>query len=252
VIRTPVQAPNANGQTERLLAHPAVISSADSSTSTTPPEFANSTGADTRRACGRALGARARASGAPVAARAPAGARPLGAARRLPRAGRDARAVDQLAAKVASRTRSGSLRVPGWQHATAYLGLVPSDAEPALPPDTAWQPVERLPKMAFDDGAIALAARQRCARSSPTRTPASHSRPRRSPSRSCDCYAAALGHEVSATNLQRVLLRRNVLAQTGERRSPGRSGGRPAAVFRFRTCKLEITDEFAVLRPPDS
>ena len=63
-------------------------------------------------------------------------------------------------------------------------------------------------------------------------------------------YAAALGHPVSATNLQRVLLRRGVLEQTGERRAPGRVGGRPGAVFRFRSHELEVTDPFAVLRPP--
>ena len=63
-------------------------------------------------------------------------------------------------------------------------------------------------------------------------------------------YAAALGHEVSATNLQRVLLRRNVLEPTGSTRPPGPSGGRPAALFRFRRRELAITDEFAVLRPP--
>ncbi len=36
---------------------------------------------------------------------------------------------------------------------------------------------------------------------------------------------------------------------TGERREPGPSGGRPAALFRFRTRTLAITDQFAVLRP---
>ena len=38
-----------------------------------------------------------------------------------------------------------------------------------------------------------------------------------------ELYVAALGHEVSATNLQRVLLRRGVLEPTGERREPGRT-----------------------------
>jgi hypothetical protein len=55
---------------------------------------------------------------------------------------------------------------------------------------------------------------------------------------------------VSATNLQRVLLRRDVLEPTDESRPPGRVGGRPAALFRFRSQRLEITDQFAVLRPP--
>ena len=65
-----------------------------------------------------------------------------------------------------------------------------------------------------------------------------------------DIYVAALGHEVSATNLKRVLLRRGVLEPTGELREPGPSGGRPAAFFRFCAGGLEITDQFAVLRPP--
>ena len=41
-----------------------------------------------------------------------------------------------------------------------------------------------------------------------------------------------------------------LLEPTGERREPGRSGGRPAELFRFRARALEITDQFAVLRPP--
>ena len=36
----------------------------------------------------------------------------------------------------------------------------------------------------------------------------------------------------------------------GGRRAPGRSGGRPASLFRFRSRELAITAEFAVLRPP--
>ena len=65
-----------------------------------------------------------------------------------------------------------------------------------------------------------------------------------------DLYTAALGHPVSATNLQRVLLRRGLLEPTGEHRRYGSGGGRPAAVYRFRARELQVTDEFAVLRPP--
>ena len=65
-----------------------------------------------------------------------------------------------------------------------------------------------------------------------------------------DIYAAALGHDVSATNLKRVLLRRGALVATGERRVSGRAGGRPAQAFRYRSRQLEITDPFAALRPP--
>src|SRR3990172_241733 len=48
-----------------------------------------------------------------------------------------------------------------WQLATAYLGLVPTDLDPPLPPDTSWHPVDALPPMAFDHGAIALTGRDR-------------------------------------------------------------------------------------------
>jgi ADP-ribose pyrophosphatase YjhB (NUDIX family) len=67
-----------------------------------------------------------------------------------------------------------------------------------------------------------------------------------------DVYVAALGHDVSATNLQRVLLRRHVLQGVDGHRAPGHAGGRPAALFRFASRQLAITDEFAALRPPGS
>jgi hypothetical protein len=47
-----------------------------------------------------------------------------------------------------------------------------------------------------------------------------------------------------------VLERRGLLEPTGERRAPGPGGGRPAAVYRFTTRELAVTDPFAVLRPP--
>jgi 8-oxo-dGTP diphosphatase len=65
-----------------------------------------------------------------------------------------------------------------------------------------------------------------------------------------DVYRAALGHDVSATNLQRVLLRRRALERVEGRRAPGRTGGRPASLFRFASQHLEVTHEFAALRPP--
>jgi ADP-ribose pyrophosphatase YjhB (NUDIX family) len=136
--------------------------------------------------------------------------------------------------------------------ATAYLGLVPADVDPAVPDDTAWHPVSRLPDLAFDHRAVVLAGRDRLrAKLSYTNIAFALAPPVVTISELRDLYVAALGHEVSATNLQRVLLRRGVLEPTGERREPGRSGGRPAALYRFRSPRLEITDEFAVLRPPE-
>ena len=57
---------------------------------------------------------------------------------------------------------------------------------------------------------------------------------------------------MSATNLQRVLTRRDLLEPTGATAPSGRAGGRPAAVFRFTDRTLRVTDAFAVLRPPSS
>src|SRR5918995_572281 len=138
-----------------------------------------------------------------------------------------------------------------WQLATAYLGLVPSDLDPELPGDTDWHPVDRLPKLAFDHESIVLAGRERLrAKLSYTNLGFALAPEELAISELRDLYAAALGHDVSATNLQRVLLRRDVLEPTGRRRPPGPAGGRPGSLFRFRTDRLEITDQFAVLRPP--
>jgi ADP-ribose pyrophosphatase YjhB (NUDIX family) len=135
--------------------------------------------------------------------------------------------------------------------ATAYLGLVPTDADPVLPGDTAWHDVDELPELAFDHAEIVLAGRARLrAKLSYTNVGFALAPAEFTISELREIYRAALGHDVSATNLQRVLLRRGVLEQTGDRRGPGRAGGRPAAVFRFRSRDLEITDQFAVLRPP--
>jgi 8-oxo-dGTP diphosphatase len=138
-----------------------------------------------------------------------------------------------------------------WELATAYLGLVPLELDPGLPADTRWFPVEQLPPTAFDHGRIVLAGRERLrgklsysnigfALAPQTFTLAELR----------DVYAAALGYDVSATNLKRVLLRRGAIEPTGELRAHGPGGGRPAAAFRFRERRLEVTDPFAVLRPP--
>jgi len=134
--------------------------------------------------------------------------------------------------------------------ATAYLGLVPRDAEPELPPDTRWHAVDDLPVLAFDHERVVLAARDRLrAKLSYTNIGFALAPETFTISELRDLYRAALGHEISATNLQRVLLRRGVLKPTGELRSSGPAGGRPAAVYRFDRREYQITDQFAVLRP---
>ncbi len=158
--------------------------------------------------------------------------------------------------EVAHIEQLGTWSDPGrhpseWQVVTAYLGLVATELDPALPPDTSWHPVDALPPLAFDHQAIVLTARERLrAKLSYTNIGFALAPPEFTMSELRDVYVAALGHSVSATNLQRVLVRRGVLTATGTRRPPGSGGGRPAAVFRFRSHELEVTDQFAVLRPP--
>ncbi|MGH3980349.1 MAG: NUDIX hydrolase [Pseudonocardiaceae bacterium] len=168
----------------------------------------------------------------------------------------------QLAEKVDVRevahveqlgTFSAPGRVPPPRRiATAFLGLVPGDADPGLPSDTAWHAVRQLPDTAFDHHAIVLRARDRLrAKLSYTNLGFALAPREFTVSALRELYAAALGHRVSATNLQRVLARRGVLVPTGDTVAPGPSGGRPAALYRFAERGIRVTDPFAVLRPPD-
>jgi ADP-ribose pyrophosphatase YjhB (NUDIX family) len=159
--------------------------------------------------------------------------------------------VRELAHLEQLETRSDPVRHPHRMIATAYLGLVPTHHDPAVPGDTSWHRVDALPELAFDHHAIVLAGRARLrAKLSYTNVGFALAPPRFTISELRTVYRAALGHDVSATNLQRVLLRRGVLEPTDESRAPGRAGGRPAALFRFKSQHLEVTDQFAVLRPP--
>jgi 8-oxo-dGTP diphosphatase len=139
----------------------------------------------------------------------------------------------------------------GRELATAYLGLVPAGIDPQIPADTRWHPVDDLPELAYDHETILLTARERLrAKLSYTNLGFALAPPSFTLAELRDIYAAALGHHVTATNLQRVLLRRQLIEETGERRHYGSGGGRPAAIYRFRNPELAITDQFAVLRPP--
>ena len=161
--------------------------------------------------------------------------------------------VRELAHLEQLETRSDPERNPlRWELATAYLGLVPADVDPALPADTRWHPVDELPPLAFDHEPIVLAGRERLrgealvhehrlraraaassrSRSSATSTaPRSATTSRRRTSSACSSAATCSCRPARAA-------------------SPGPSGGRPAALYGFRSRTLEITDQFAVLRPP--
>ena len=131
--------------------------------------------------------------------------------------------------------------------ATVYLGLVRSDVELAAD----WSPATSLRVLGGDDASILAAAMARLrAKLSYTNVGFALAPATFTISELRQIYVAALGHDVSATNLQRVLVRRRLLEPTGEQREPGRAGGRPAAVFRFSSRKIEITDQFGFLKPP--
>jgi 8-oxo-dGTP diphosphatase len=139
-----------------------------------------------------------------------------------------------------------------WELATAYLGLVPLGMDPRVPTDTHWHPVDALPETAFDHGSIVLAGRDRLrAKLSYSNIGFALAPERFTLAELRDVYEAALGYEVSATNLKRILLRRGAIEAVGQRRAHGPAGGRPAELYRFRERQLEVTDPFAVLRPPE-
>jgi 8-oxo-dGTP diphosphatase len=139
-----------------------------------------------------------------------------------------------------------------WELATAYLGLVPLALDPRVPSDTRWHAVDALPETAFDHGAIVLAGRDRLrGKLSYSNIGFALAPEAFTLAELRDVYEAALGYEVSATNLKRILLRRGAIEAVGARRVHGPAGGRPAELYRFRAHLLEVTDPFAVLRPPE-
>ena len=119
-----------------------------------------------------------------------------------------------------------------------------------MPDDTRWHPIDDLPATAFDHGAIVIAGRDRLrAKLSYSNAGFALAPPSFTLAELRAVYVAALGYDVSATNLRRVLERRAVIAPTGRASLSRKTGGRPAEVFRFRANHLSITDPFATLRP---
>ena len=150
------------------------------------------------------------------------------------------------------QTRSDPSRDPrGRVLATAYLGLIRADQEPALPPDTHWHKVLDLPPLAFDHASIIDAAVDRLrGKLSYTTIAVALAPPEFTIATLRSIYSAALGHEVSATNLQRVLTRRSALTEVGATVAATATGGRPARLYRFTSPTVKVTDAFAMLRPP--
>jgi ADP-ribose pyrophosphatase YjhB (NUDIX family) len=159
--------------------------------------------------------------------------------------------IPEIAHLEQLETRSDPARDPrGRVLATAYLALVTPDAQPKLPGDTAWHPVDDLPETAFDHGSIIGSARERLrGKLSFTNIGFALAPETFTISQLRDTYAAALGHPVSATNLQRILTRRDVIEPTNDVSRPTSTGGRPATVYRFAARELVVTNPFAAFRP---
>ncbi|WP_269442783.1 NUDIX hydrolase [Jatrophihabitans cynanchi] len=160
--------------------------------------------------------------------------------------------VRELAHLEQLATHSAVRRDPrGRVLATAYLGLVPDDVEPHLPADTRWHPVDALPTTAFDHRHFIAAAVERLrAKLSYTNLGFALAPREFTIGALRRIYSAALGYEIDATNLNRVLTRRRVIEPTERTAPSGQSGGRPATIYRFCERELTVTDPFAALRPP--
>jgi len=151
-------------------------------------------------------------------------------------------------------TRSDPVRDPRDRVlATAYLALVSADAQPRIPADTAWHDIQDLPPTAFDHGSIVGSARERLrAKLSYTNIGFALAPETFTIAQLRNIYAASLGHPVSATNLQRILIRRGVIEATAGAARPTALGGRPATLYRFAAQALVVTNPFAAFRPPSA
>lgn len=149
-------------------------------------------------------------------------------------------------------TRSDVDRDPrGRVIATAYVALVSTDVNPTIPDDTAWFPAAHLPPTAFDHSSIIRSGLERLrAKLTYTNLAFALVPAQFTIAELRVVYEACLGHAVSPTNLQRVLLRRRIIESTGRLTPSSSAGGRPATLYRFRERTLRVTDPFATFRPP--
>ena len=166
----------------------------------------------------------ARASPIPAPGRSPAGrSRPTRRSR--------SRSCRHLATKVDLREVSHLEQLGTWSEPAATpsagssrprtSGSSRSASIRAIPDDTRWHPVESMPPTAFDHGAIVLAGRDRLrAKLSYSNIGFALAPETFTLAELRDVYEAALGYEVSATNLKRVLV------CAGARSSRSGGGGR--------------------------
>jgi 8-oxo-dGTP diphosphatase len=135
-----------------------------------------------------------------------------------------------------------------WLLDVAHLALIPQGAEPELPPDTEWHPVDGLPPIAFGHAGAVHRAHDRLRGKLSYSNVAFALAPARFTLRElAEIYEAVLGYAVDATHLRRVLERDHLIAPTGGRRS---TGGRPAEEFGFCDTELVVSRPLAAFRAP--
>lgn len=138
-----------------------------------------------------------------------------------------------------------------WLLDTAYLALIPRDADPELPRDTCWHRVDDLPDIAFShEGALRLAENRLRGKLSYSNIAFALAPARFTMRELADIYEVVLGYPVAPSHIARVLSRDGLIVPTGEHRPAGPDGGRPAAEFSFRRHELTITRPLAAFRPP--
>lgn len=135
--------------------------------------------------------------------------------------------------------------------ATAYMVLVSTDRNPEVPSDTQWHCVDDMPPTAFDHASIVESGRERL-RAKLTYTNAGFAMAPETftVTQLKSIYAACIGHPISATNLQRVLIRRKIIEPTTSTAQPTPAGGRPATLYHFTERVLLVTNPFAVFKAP--
>ena len=123
----------------------------------------------------------------------------------------------------------------------------------ACRPTPAGTPSSALPEMAFDHASIAGSGVRRLRAKLSYTNLGFALAPASSPPLSCRRSTRPhSGTTFDATNLRRILVRREQIEETGSTASPGRHGGRPGRAVPLSGTPHQVTDQFAVLRPPDS
>ena len=229
------------------------------------PESDPTTAARAGHARGRAPGSRTagcrRCSGSARASpsRAPGRCREARSSRTRRSRARSGATWRRRSTSARSRTSSSSARGASPAAARSAASSRPRSSGSCRPASTrsfprtpSWHPVDDLPPLAFDHGEIVLAGRERLrGKLSYTNVGFALAPAAFTLSELRDLYAAALGHDVSATNLKRVLLRRErARARPARGASRGARAAAPPRSTASASARLEITDPFATLRPP--